>query len=193
MLKFLFLVYLNVLYVFIVIQLACTMLTNSMYLGLKKRSYRIIKSWFHTEMLSLIVHFFVCSILKASFVVNDATEGLGIPMKTLLLITIDMSFLVEASVFCAVIWKVKDFNNDEFRPRTTVPAAEENTVVEVGIANNCEETGSNGEQYTHVSIEETINEEDPDDDDKPPAYEECVINLQDSIAPPKYEDISDVV
>lgn len=167
-----------------------------MYFGLKKKSYRIIKSWFHVEMLSLIIHFFVCSILKASFVVNDAAYGLGIPQKAMLLMTIDLNFLVEATVFCAVIWKVKDFENDEVGRRPPVSTGEGNVVVGLTTEPVEECHGSendNARARSQYFILESPTAVVADDGDKLPTYDECINNQSEAIDPPRYEEISDIV
>lgn len=172
------------------------MLANSMYFGLKKKSYRILKSWFHMEMLSLIVHFFVCSILKACFVVNDAIEGISFPVKALMLIVIDLSFLVEATMFCGIIWKVKDFANDEERPRA--PETGENAAVRLpaGDENNHSEnqTGQSSCVDMAEAAEESGNRGDgTDHDSKLPTYEECINNPPEAAGPPSYDDVTALV
>lgn len=72
------------------------------------------------------------------------------------------------------------------------PTPDQNAAVEVPTNSNSEQSENNGEQHTYVYVEEVINEADADDE-KPPAYEEFVIDPQDQVAPPKYEDISEVV
>lgn len=111
---------------FMIVQICGIFSSNSLYRGLKNKSYKTIKGWFHLEMISVSIQFYVCGVLKESFVLRDSTDGFSTLMRTMVMLSIDLGFIAEASMFCIVIWAIKSFKNDEVQQGQTVPAAGKN-------------------------------------------------------------------